>query len=102
MILVTGATGNFGKAAVNFLLQKGMNPNQISVLVRDSNKVSDLKAKGIDVRIGNYDDYSSLLTAFRGIDKLLLVGEDGKKYPYGLKIEKEGKVIFQSIFQYPQ
>jgi len=73
MILVTGATGSFGKATVNFLLQKEMNPNQISVLVRDSDKVSDLKEKGIDVRIGDYDDYSSLLTAFRGIDKLLLV-----------------------------
>jgi len=73
MILVTGVTGNFGKAAAHFLLQKGMNPNQISVLVRDPKKVSGLKEKGIDVRIGDYNDYSSLLKAFRGIDKLLFV-----------------------------
>jgi NAD(P)H dehydrogenase (quinone) len=47
-ILVTGATGQLGKAAVNELLQK-VNANDISVLVRDLAKAEDLKAKAINV-----------------------------------------------------
>tara|TARA_R110000868_G_scaffold326301_1_gene587268 strand:+ start:60 stop:938 length:879 start_codon:yes stop_codon:yes gene_type:complete len=72
-ILVTGATGNFGKTTIDFLLKKGIAPYNISALVRDEAKAADLKAKGIILKIGDYDNYESLLAAFQGIDKLLLV-----------------------------
>ena len=42
MILVTGATGNLGKATVEFLVKK-IPANQIAVLVRDASKAADLK-----------------------------------------------------------
>ena len=73
MILVTGATGHFGKAAIDFLLQKGVPANSIVALVRDETKAAGLKEKGIILKKGDYDDYTSLLNAFTGIDKLLLV-----------------------------
>ena len=72
-ILVTGATGNFGKLTIDFLLNKGIAAADISALVRDEAKASDLKAKGVNLKIGDYDNYDSLLAAFQGIDKLLLV-----------------------------
>lgn len=72
-ILVTGATGNFGKTTIDFLLKKGIAATNISALVRDETKASDLKAKGITIKVGEYDNYESLVTAFQGIDKLLLV-----------------------------
>lgn len=72
-ILVTGATGNFGRLTINFLLNKGIAANTISALVRDEAKASDLKQKGINLKIGDYDNYDSLLAAFQGIDKLLLI-----------------------------
>jgi NAD(P)H dehydrogenase (quinone) len=72
-ILVTGATGNFGKLTIDFLLNKGIDAANISALVRDEAKASDLKAKGVNLKIGDYDNYDSLLAAFQGIDKLLLV-----------------------------
>lgn len=72
-ILVTGATGNFGRLTIDFLLNKGIAANTISALVRDEAKASDLKQKGINLKIGDYDNYDSLLAAFQGIDKLLLV-----------------------------
>ncbi|MEN9909141.1 MAG: hypothetical protein RLZZ540_2290 [Bacteroidota bacterium] len=71
--LVTGATGNFGRLTIDFLLNKGIAANTISALVRDESKASDLAAKGINLKIGDYDNYDSLLNAFKGIDKLLLV-----------------------------
>lgn len=73
MILVTGATGHFGKATIEFLLAKGIPANSISALVRDSSKAEDLISKGINIRIGDYDNYDSLVAAFTGIDKLFLI-----------------------------
>lgn len=73
MILITGATGEYGKVVINNLVEKGVNTNEIIALVRDLKKASDLKEKGIELRVGNYNDYDSLLTAFYGVDKLLFV-----------------------------
>lgn len=72
-ILVTGATGKFGTATIEFLLEKGIVANNILALVRDEAKAKELAAKGIIIKVGEYDNYSSLITAFRGVDKLLLV-----------------------------
>lgn len=73
MILVTGATGHYGKAAIDFLLKKGISANNITALVRDESKAEDLKNKGINLKVGDYDNYNSLVEAFENVDKLLLV-----------------------------
>lgn len=72
-ILITGATGHLGTATINFLLQKGVAANQISALARDEAKAGELKSKGINIKIGNYDDYDSLLAAMRGTEVMLLI-----------------------------
>jgi NAD(P)H dehydrogenase (quinone) len=68
MILVTGATGHFGNLTINFLLKQGVSANQISALVRNADKAQDLKAKGVNLIIGDYNDYTSLVEAFSGVD----------------------------------
>jgi NAD(P)H dehydrogenase (quinone) len=73
MILVTGATGHFGNATINFLLEKGVNASQISALVRNEQSADELKSKGVNTLIGDYDNYNSLLTAFKGVEQLLFV-----------------------------
>lgn len=73
MILVTGATGHLGKAAIDFLLKKGIPANEIAALVRDEAKAAELKEKEITLRTGDYNNYDSLVKAFTGADKLLLV-----------------------------
>lgn len=73
MILITGATGHFGKATIDHLLKKGIPANTIAALVRDEAKATELKAKGIKIKTGDYNNYASLQSAFAGIDKLLLV-----------------------------
>ena len=71
MILITGATGHLGGATIDFLLKK--NPGAIAALVRDESKAGELKAKGIEIRVGDYDDRSSIVNAFKGVDKLFFV-----------------------------
>lgn len=73
MIVITGATGNLGKATINFLLKKGVPAANISALVRDEAKAADLKSQGVNLKIGDYDNYSSLVAAFKGAEKLLLI-----------------------------
>jgi len=71
-ILVTGATGHLGKAVTEFLLQK-TDASNVSILVRDATKAEDLKSKGVEILVGDYNDTVSLVEAFKGIDKLYLV-----------------------------
>ncbi|MBA4320901.1 MAG: NAD(P)-dependent oxidoreductase, partial [Flavobacterium sp.] len=104
--LITGATGNFGKTTIDFLLKKGIAATNISALVRDETKAVDLKAKGITIKVGDYDNYDSLLAAFKGVDKLLLVsGTDlvsrGKQQLNAVKAAKEAGVkhIFYTSFE---
>lgn len=75
MILITGATGHLGSLVVENLLSK-IPANQIAVLVRDANKAIDLTAKGVNVRVGSYQDKASLETALEGIDKVLLISSN--------------------------
>ncbi len=76
MILVTGATGHFGKAAIEFLLKQHVAAGNIAALVRDSAKGDELKSKGIDIRIGDYENHAALVKAFTGVDKLLLISSN--------------------------
>jgi len=71
-ILVTGATGPLGMGVITNLLTR-TNAKNIHALARSEEKAAPLKAKGVDVRIGDYDDYDSLLNAFKGIDTLYMV-----------------------------
>ena len=42
-------------------------------MVRNAEKAKELKDKGVYLKTGSYDDYASLVSAFKGTDKLLLV-----------------------------
>lgn len=75
MILVTGATGQLGQIVIEKLSEK-IPTNQIAALVRDASKAEHLIAKGVNVRVGDYQNGESLLTAFQGIEKLLLISSN--------------------------
>jgi NAD(P)H dehydrogenase (quinone) len=97
MILVTGATGHLGKSTIDFLLTKGISANNIAALIRDESKSGSLKEKGIKIIKGNYDDYASLVAAFKGIDKLLFVSASdiakrGQQHENVVKAAKEAGV----------
>lgn len=97
-ILVTGATGQLGALVVEELL-KLVPAEQIAVSVRDAKKAEHLSARGIDVRTANFNDYESLLTAFAGIDRLLMISTDDlvnrvNQQTAAVKAAKEANVGF--------
>ncbi|RNI27257.1 SDR family oxidoreductase [Rufibacter immobilis] len=78
MILITGATGNFGSKAIQHLLNKGLPAKDIAALVREGEDAQPLRDKGIDVRMGDYADVVSMRKAFAGVDRLLLISSSDR------------------------
>lgn len=75
-ILVTGATGKLGSKVVEKLL-KSIPASELAVSVRNPEKAEGLRARGVEVRQGDFDRPETLEHAFRGIDRLLLISADG-------------------------
>jgi NAD(P)H dehydrogenase (quinone) len=75
-MLVTGATGKLGSKIVETLL-KTVPAEQLAVSVRNPEKAEGLKAKGVEVRLGDFDKPETLETAFAGVDRLLIISADG-------------------------
>jgi NAD(P)H dehydrogenase (quinone) len=82
-IVVTGATGPFGRHAVESLLSRGVPADQIVAVGRSIEKIQDLAGRGVNVQYASYDEPESLRKAFAGADKVLLVSgsEPGKRIP---------------------
>lgn len=75
-MLVTGATGKLGSKVVETLL-KSVPASQLVVSVRNPEKAEALRARGVEVRQGDFDHPETLDTAFAGIDRLLMISTDG-------------------------
>lgn len=72
MILITGATGQLGSAVLGQLLAR-TEASEVAALVRDPGKATDLSARGVSVRVADYDDAAGLRQAMLGIDRVLLI-----------------------------
>lgn len=72
MIVVTGASGQLGRLVIDSLLAR-MPAGQIVAAVRNPERVADLAALGVQVRQADYNQPDSLVRAFAGADKVLLI-----------------------------
>ncbi|WBO24422.1 SDR family oxidoreductase [Sphingomonas abietis] len=71
-ILVTAASGHLGRKTLQHLLKRQPASDLVG-LARDPEKAADLAAQGIEIRKGDYSDYDSLLNAFAGVEKVMLI-----------------------------
>lgn len=100
MILVTGANGHLGSQTIDFLLDKSP-ADSISGLVRSEEKGAELNAKGVGLRIGDYDDYASMEKSIESVDQLLLVSSSsmhGRVNQHSNVIKAAKKAGVQQIF----
>ena len=86
---VTGASGHFGRLAVDALIARGIAPADIVAIARSTDKIADLAERGVTVRHGDYNDVSSIDTSLTGVDRLLLVS--GRAF--GKRAEQHAVVI---------
>ena len=78
-LLVTGANGNLGKAAVAELRRLGA--KQVIAATRTPGKLQELAALGVEERHADFDRPETLQAAFRGVERLLLVSTDSLHAP---------------------
>ncbi|MBW3705402.1 NAD(P)-dependent oxidoreductase [Streptomyces griseus] len=71
-IVVTGATGALGRLVVDALLAE-VPAGEVVAVVRDKEKAAALAARGVELRIADYDRPESLAGAFRSGDRVLLI-----------------------------
>ena len=90
MIVVSAATGQLGRLVVDHLLDR-VPATDVAVAVRDVSKATDLAARGVDVRHGDYDDASSLRRAFAGADALLFISSSDIES--GQRVDQHRRVI---------
>ncbi|OSQ36583.1 nucleoside-diphosphate sugar epimerase [Thalassospira mesophila] len=73
--LITGATGHFGALALAHLSTL-VPTSEIVASARNPDKAADIRAKGIEVRKGDFDDQALMEQAFTGIDAALIVSAE--------------------------
>jgi NAD(P)H dehydrogenase (quinone) len=71
-IIVTGASGQFGSAAAKLLLEK-VAAEDLILLTRTPEGLSEFAARGADVRRADFDDPASLRVAMAGGERMLLI-----------------------------
>lgn len=71
-IVVTGATGELGRLVVEQLLTT-VPASGIAAVVRDKEKAAGLAARGVELRIADYNHPETLADAFRTGDRVLLI-----------------------------
>ncbi|WP_327172163.1 SDR family oxidoreductase [Streptomyces sp. NBC_01336] len=71
-IVVTGATGELGRLVVEQLLTT-VPASGIAAVVRDKEKAAGLAARGVELRIADYNRPETLAGAFRAGDRVLLI-----------------------------
>ncbi|MDF3290712.1 NmrA family NAD(P)-binding protein [Streptomyces silvisoli] len=72
-IVVTGASGQLGRLAVEALLDRGVSASDIVATGRDIDRIKEFADRGVVVRRADFADPDGLTAAFEGADKLLLV-----------------------------
>lgn len=81
-LLVTGASGQLGSAVVRHLLDTLKFPaERLIVTSRSPDGLANLAARGVTVRAADFDQPDSLVAAFAGADRLLLVSTDALMEP---------------------
>jgi len=101
MIVVTGASGQLGRLVIEALLKK-VPAAEIVAVVRNPEKVADLAARGVQVRQADYDQPASLVAAFKGADKLLLISasEVGRRVPQHRAVINAAKAAGVGLLAY--
>lgn len=89
-LLVTGASGQLGRQAVEFLLESYQ--GTIIAASRTPEKLSEFSQRGVSVRYADFEDTASLAQAFAGVERLLLISTDAVDVP-GRRINQQRNAI---------
>jgi NAD(P)H dehydrogenase (quinone) len=88
MITVTGASGQLGHLVIDALLAH-VPATDITAAVRSPEKAADLAAKGVRVVKADYNAPETLVSAFAGTDRLLIISGN----EFGQRVEQYERIV---------
>ncbi|HWU64674.1 MAG TPA: SDR family oxidoreductase [Ensifer sp.] len=92
-LLVTGASGQFGRLVIKHLLEtQRVAPGSIVAASRDPAKLADFAAKGVKTVAADFEKPATLAAAFKGVNRLLLISTDALGQP-GLRLSQHKAAI---------
>ena len=74
-IVITGASGHLGRRTAELVLER-MPASEVVLTTRRPEELSDLAARGAEVRAADFDRRETLAEAFAGGERLLLISTD--------------------------
>jgi NAD(P)H dehydrogenase (quinone) len=103
-VIVTGAAGHLGRLVAEQLLERHA-PEHLVLVSRRPEALGEFRARGADVRYGDFDHPASLRDAFAGGRRMLLISTDaiGRRVPQhraaidAAAMAGVGHVVFTSI-----
>ncbi|MEU1506761.1 SDR family oxidoreductase [Kitasatospora sp. NPDC005748] len=101
MYVVTGATGQLGRLVVEGLLAE-VPAGEVAVVVRDAEKAADLAARGVTVRVADYDRPESLAGSFAAGDRVLFISgsEVGRRIPQHTAVIEAARAAGVALLAY--
>src|SRR5882724_5554626 len=94
-ITLTGSLGNISKPLAEILIKNG---HKVTIISRDSKKVSDIEALGAAAAIGSVSDSAFLTNAFKGVDTIYtMVPPNWGVSNYRQYIAETGKTYLEAI-----
>jgi NAD(P)H dehydrogenase (quinone) len=87
-ILITGATGELGRMVIDYLLEE-VPASELILVTRRPEKLAAMASRGAQVRRGDFDEPESLVPAFTGADKMLLIST----LPVGRRIRQHRRAV---------
>lgn len=99
-VAVTGATGFLGRYIVDTLLKRGA---QVIGVVRNPDRVPELKTRGVELRQADLSDRDRLLSSFHGVDAVVsnaaLFSLRNQRWDDHLKANIDGtRNVFEAIW----
>jgi NAD(P)H dehydrogenase (quinone) len=103
-LVVTGAAGHLGRLVTEQLLRR-VAPEELILVTRTPEALREVRARGAEVRYGDFDEPASLRDAFAGGSRMLLISTDalghrGRQHRAAINAAEEAEidhVVFTSI-----
>jgi NAD(P)H dehydrogenase (quinone) len=93
-LLVTGASGQLGRAVIHHLLDTlKVSPARIIATTRNPENLADLAAHGVVIRAADFDDTASLTTAFKGADRVLIISTGEIDLLHGKRLKQHQNAV---------
>ncbi|PDQ19202.1 NAD(P)-dependent oxidoreductase [Mesorhizobium sanjuanii] len=93
-LLVTGASGQLGRAVIRHLLDTlKVAPARIIATTRNPENLTDLAAHGVAIRTADFDDTASLASAFKGADRVLIISTGEIDIVHGKRLKQHRNAV---------